>query len=225
VLVILPHRAPAQAVAGSLQLGLTTNVVSHERLTTTSRYPAGDFDFETTSTQAGFGQKSTVGIEIGYGLDEHWVLGGLAALRGSSTSWDTGTRGNGGNNERRTFSLFLGPKFDYMLGSASSLRFFAGGAVGFVRLTDREDSKWLVPLSSGFGPYFSTDPDSSLAGFKLAGRVGLRWFATTWLSIDPAFFFDGSFLSGHGPHSASADAKAKGYTFGLSLAASGWMGL
>jgi hypothetical protein len=192
---------------------------------TTTRYPAGELNFDTTSTQAGFGRNSTFGVEIGYGLREQWVVGGLAAVRGSSSSWDDGTRGNGTNHERRTFSFFLGPKLEYMLLLASSLRLVAGGAVGFVRLTDREDRKTLVPSAIAPGPYFSTDPDSSLAGVKLEGRLGLRWFAAPWLSIDPAVFFGGSFLSGHGPHSASTDAKAKSYSFGLSLAASGWVGL
>ncbi len=193
-------------------------------MTITSRYPAGNFDFETTSWQAGLGKDSTLGLEFGYGLDDHWVLGGLAAVTSSSSSWDEGTRGNGGTNDRRRLSFLAGPKLDYMFGSASSVRPFAGAALGFVERTDREQSKWFVPSAEVPGPYHSTDPDSSLAGLDLAARLGLRWFVAPWLSIDPALSFDASFLWGHGPHSANADAHATAYDFGASIAASGWWG-
>jgi hypothetical protein len=83
--------AKAQTVAGALQLGLGTSIVRYSSTTYTQTIPtagAGNVDHSADMTDTTWGVASRNGatLEVGYGLSDMFVLGGMLQFGGLSES-------------------------------------------------------------------------------------------------------------------------------------------
>jgi opacity protein-like surface antigen len=211
--------AIAQSTDGALQLGLGTDVFTYSSGSQTVEVPViGEQESETSSFGWGFGPRNGINLEGGYGLGDSLVLGGFMALGGRSESMKP-TRNN--ENTDSEFTFGLAPKLDYMFLPTSRFRPFLGGAVG---LTHQSFKQETYDAQSGVT---RINTKVSLTGLLLMARVGVRCFLTPGFSLDPALTFglvptaSGSAQAG----ATSLDASASQFSIGLSLAASGWLGL
>lgn len=228
--------ARAQAVANALQLGLGTGFITYSNPTYTEHnHPVlGGVHDETISTPTtvwGLNSRSGITLEGGYGINDMFVIGGLLQLGGWSTSIET-TQYNGVGAQTGTikqresvFDLFLAPKLDVMFMPDSRVRPFVGGALGLVHY-----SRSIENTTANNVIWRSYD--GGWTGLGLMARAGIRWFLTPGFSIDPAFVFGGSFMSGSTTHQLNQgtaalnyDTGVAGYTLGLNVAFSGWVGL
>ncbi|HEY5956770.1 MAG TPA: hypothetical protein VIV60_09465, partial [Polyangiaceae bacterium] len=216
--------------AGALQLALGTDIVSYTDTSVTRKQvpnPGGPVDLKTdrSTTRWGFSNQSSVAFEGGYGLTDSIVVGGILQLGGASrrdgVNWPRYANINTLTSDTKysTFNLLIAPKFDYMLLPTSAIRPFFGGAIGI--LYQSEKVKAIQPSTT------QTVWGVSETGLAILLRAGVRCFVTPGFSIDPALMFSwvptasGSFDNG----ATSYDASAHGYTIGLGVAASGWVGL
>ncbi len=106
----------------------------------------------------------------------------------------------------------------------SVVRPFVGGAIGLTRQSYSSETTNQNNVTE-------TDYDLGVTGLGLLARAGIRWFLTPGFSIDPAFVFGFSTASGStgypvaGGATQNIDTGATGYTLGLRLGFSGWIGL
>jgi hypothetical protein len=215
--------ARAQATTGSWQIGLATRALSYTKTTITSQTEfSPPIVNERSSTDWGFGERSNASLELGYGLGRHLVLGAFVALEGvaqSQNDWITGRR-----YEHSEFSLAAGPRVDLMLLPASIVRPFLGVAAGIIRTNRSDDWSTLSTGVPNATPNANTDDThSSMPGWTLRGRLGIRWFIGPHFSLDPAFSFDGSFTSDT-PYGEGYSVDERSFAFGLTLGGSGWIG-
>jgi hypothetical protein len=218
----LVRGASAQATAGSWQIGVATRALSYTTATTTTQLVySTPIVNERSSWDWGFGERSNVSFEPGYGLGQHVVLGALVALEGKAQSqkdWATGE-----SYQHSDFSFVAGPRLDLMFKPESIVRPFVGIAAGIVRANHSDERSPLstgAPIS-GVRP-IRDDTYSSMPGWTLRSRLGIRWFIGPHFSLDPSFFFDGSFTSDK-PYDGY-DVRRSSLAFGVSLGASGWIG-
>ena len=215
--------AGAQTTQGALQLGVGTGVVDYTSSTIDVDLPAalgGTTAMHGSSLEWGVAQGNSLNLEGGYGLDESFVLGGLLVVGGQSVKSDQVV-------DREThdshFSLFVGPKLDFMLMPGQSLRPFFGIAAGFTHSHSKAESTNAQDVTT-------TSARQSLDGLGLLGRAGIRWFPIQGFSIDPAIVFGWAMLSGNrrvGVPAFNDDVDASGtqFTIGLNFTVSGWIGL
>lgn len=206
----------AQNTDGALQLGLGTDVLSYTSGSVTVDTPVGERSIDASSFNWGFSQRNGVDVEGGYGLGESLVLGGFLALGG----WSQSAKPDGANKTTESgFTLALAPKLDYMFMPESRYRPFVGGAIGLSYQSNKTEVE--------SGSTTTTTGKSSLTGLLLMARVGVRCFVTPGFSLDPALTLgfvptaSGSYAAG----ATSYDASASQFSIGLSIAASGWIGL
>ena len=201
-LTLFARPAAAQDVEGAFQLGLGTSILTYESITTTVETAAGDQDTDSSTTT--WGVRDEVVGELGYGLTESLVLGGFVQLGGSSTT----TEPEGGEEtETSEFGLFLGPKLDFMFMPGQKVQPFVGAVAG------------LAMASADNGAF-----ETSLTGFQLMGRAGIRAFLADSFSLDPALALSWVTASGEadsGP--VNVDISASGFTIGVMLGVSGWL--
>lgn len=232
---IVSSHAEAQTVANALQIGLGTDFVSYsnftQRVTAPPPAPAApvgtvDYKFNNHQTRWGVSDHSNLNLEIGYGLNDNFVIGGLLVLGGWTGSQHNEQVPNANSgNQQSTFSLFLGPKLDYMFLPDSRVRPFLGAALGISRVTYNQQATDINNVTT-------TGQDWGYTGVGLLGRAGIRWFLTPGFSLDPAFVFGFSSMSGNSQGApgvrvpaASYDSGLTGFSVGLGVTASGWVGL
>jgi hypothetical protein len=224
VLSVLSGTAQAQTTAGALQLALGTDIVTYTNASATVQRPpdeGGDVTTKYGTTRWGFADRSGVNLEGGYGLGDSLVLGGIVGLGGWSRNTEV-TRGavttDQGTNS--LFDLLIAPKIDYMLLPGQSIRPFFGGAIGLRYFSDKTET----PNGAGVRVVEKT----SATGLALMARAGCRFFLTPGFSLDPAFMFlwiptaSGSQEAGNVKYDMR---DVHSYTVGLTVAASGWIGL
>lgn len=223
VLSLMSGTAQAQVTAGALQLGLGTDVVTYTDASATVRYPAplGDIAGESKTTRWGFASRNGVNLEGGYGLGDSIVLGGLLGIGSWSEELST-KRGavTAQGNTNTNFDLFIAPKFDYMFLPGTSIRPFVGGAIGVQYFSQKVEN----PQNNGAVEVTK----SSATGLALMPRVGVRFFLTPGFSIDPAFVFLWVPTASGSQEQAGLSYDLRdvhSYTLGLTVAASGWVGL
>lgn len=212
--------AHAQKTEGALQLALGTDFLTYSSGTATLDRPGGEVKTKVKTFNWGFASRNRVNLEGGYGLTDSLVLGGLLALGGRS---ETTKEDRDGADETTdsSFDLLLAPKIDYMFSPDSNLRPFLGGALGIIYQSQKTEFHDAQANTT------TTGLDASVTGLYLMARVGLRWFAAPGFSLDPALnfgwipFSSGSYKVG----ATSVDAGLSQFSLGLSLAASGWIGL
>lgn len=233
---IVSSQAQAQTVANALQIGLGTDIISYSSSTLRVTAPAGpaaaagattDYKSNVGETRWGVSSHSNVSLDVGYGLNDNFVVGGVLVFGG----WTESTQpqyGAQANAQRSTFSFFIGPKLDYLFLPDSRVRPFVGAVIGLARNTDnRTTSAANVTV---------TQSDETLTGLGLLGRVGIRWFLTPGFSIDPALSLGFHTLSGSATGApafvaptvvpgTSYDSGLTGYSIGFGVTASGWVGL
>jgi hypothetical protein len=215
--------AAAQTTQGALQLGVGTGLVDYTSSTTDVELPAalgGTTAMHGSSVEWGVAQGNGLHLEGGYGLGESFVLGGLLVLGGQSLKNDQLVDSETHDSH---FSLFVGPKLDFMLMPGQSLRPFFGIAAGFTHTSSKAESTNAQDVTT-------TTAKQSLDGLGLLGRAGIRWFPVEGFSIDPALVFGWATLSGSrrvGVRALNDDVDASGtrFTIGLDFAVSGWIGL
>jgi len=227
---VVSAQAKAQNIEHSLQLGLGTNFLTYDSGTITESQPqANGSTLETKSvdqtTTWGLSSRNPINLEGGYGITDSLVIGGILQFGGwaSTTGPQTVTATSGDQSHESRFSLFIGPKVDYMFLPDSMVRPFVGGAIGLVRRTDTREQTNQNNVTT-------TQSDLGQTGIGLMARAGIRWFLTPGFSIDPAFMVGLGWTSGStgipaGAATQSIDTSANGYTVGLSVAFSGWVGL
>lgn len=230
---IVSSHAKAQTVANALQIGLGTDIVSYSNYTERVTGPApgapvGMFDYKRDlhQTRWGLSDRSNVNLEIGYGLNENFVIGGLLVLGGWTGSQHSQQAPSpNSNNQQSSFSLFLGPKLDYMFLPDSRVRPFLGVVAGISRVTAHTQNTTDLSVTN-------TGLDTGYTGVGLFGRAGIRWFLTPGFSLDPAFVFGFASMTGNAqgvpgvPNgAASYDSGLTGFSVGLGVTASGWVGL
>lgn len=225
--------AHAQAVAGALQLGLGTGLISYTSPTFTHQVPfqggTAEYKLGTPTTTWGFASRNGVTLEAGYGLDDMFVIGGLMQLGGWSQSYETTPPGAGKTSvNSSTFDFFLGPKFDVMFLPGYSIRPFVGAAIGFAHYGVSQETQ--RPVLGGTTT--ERDYDGSWNGVGLMLRGGIRWFLTPGFSIDPSLVLGYTALAGSmdlpAPGQAATinyDAPGHSWTIGLNVGLSGWVGL
>lgn len=193
--------AMAQDTDGALQLGLTTPIFSYTTGSTTTEFGGDETEIDTSNTT--WGLRDEVVGEIGFGLGDSLVLGGILQIGGTSL-----TQGEGEDEaESSEFGVLIGPKLDFMFSPGQKVRPFLGAAAG------------LVLASSEAGPV-----ETSVTGFQLIGRAGMRAFLSNGFSLDPALVVSWSTASGEvetgGP---SADISVSAVNIGVALGFSGWL--
>jgi opacity protein-like surface antigen len=228
-------QAKAQNIEHALQLGLGTNFLTYSSTTLTQDVSQPDpndprrevtVQYKTVNrtTEWGLSNRSGINLEAGYGITDSLVLGGILQLGGWSNTTGPKTITNGDPRiTNSTFSLFIGPKLDFMLLPDSMVRPFVGAAIGLVRQTysiEQETQNNVTTNPANIGT----------TGVGLLARAGVRWFLTPGFSIDPALVFgvntgSGSTEHPNGQGRQSDDTTATGYSIGLSLAFSGWIGI
>jgi len=232
--VVLSRPANAQSVANSLQIGLGTDFLSYSNYTQRITVPANiaglpvgagsvDQKYDYHQTRWGVSDHSNVNLEIGYGLTDEMIIGGLLVLGGYSVYSHFEQQASPVHNQDSSFNFFLGPKFDYMFLPQSRVRPFLGAVVGLSHIsqnTTRTDNNSVT----------TTALDTSYTGLGLMGRAGIRWFVTPGFSLDPALVFGFATHSGNAqgvaaPNAASYDSGLTGFSVGLGVTASGWVGL
>jgi hypothetical protein len=189
---------------GAFQLGLFTTLVRYEPLSISPENNGGDLS--TSNLVWGIGN-NPVGLELGYGLSDMIVFGGVVSLGGSS---DSRKPDGGTESSSSAFGVELGPKIDLMFSPGSKVMPFIGAEVLL-----HSDSQ---SADGGF--------EASNLSFIFEARGGLRAFLTDSFSLDPALFFGGGFGSGSendGGGAADIDYSISGFRVGLSIGLSGWM--
>jgi hypothetical protein len=222
LVVLVSGMAQAQNSAGALQLALGTEVITYNSSNVTwDAYPVqaqGNYKINQSGVHWGFNNHSSVNIEGGYGLGDSLVLGGFIGLGGWSQKNEL-PRGNELWRKDSTLDLLIAPKIDYMFLPGQSIRPFIGAALGLIYQS--------ATVESRNGNVTTTDSDDSATGLAVMLRAGVRFFVTPGFSLDPAFTFlwiptaSGSHQEGDRKY----DLGANGYTLGLTVAASGWVGL
>jgi hypothetical protein len=192
----------AQNTEGAFQLGLSTALFSYTNTTVTGE--AGGVESDTDSSTTSWGIRDSAAAELGYGVTDSLVLGGFLQLGGESSSVEPEGEEESESSE---FELLLGPKLDFMFSPGQKVRPFVGAMAGLLMASAEDEAS-----------------ETSLTGFQLLGRVGLRAFVAPGFSIDPALalsWFTASGEAEFGP--TTVDVSASGINVGLLIGFSGWV--
>ena len=176
---------------GRVRLSLETDVVSHEGFKLKSN------GAEVSRSETGFGLGGGgVGIGIGAGVGENILIGGRVLYQTSSES------GGGVPSVTTTgFAVSLTPEYVF---SGEEVRPFLGATLGH---------RGQSSTSSG------AEASTSLT---FAGPVvGLHWFPTHSVSIDPNLSL---LYEGGGASSVGIDMDRSGYAVQLGVSLSAWLG-
>ena len=233
---VISSHAKAQTVANSLQIGLGTDFVSYsaytQRVTAPPLAPAPqvgtvDYKWDLHETRWGVSDHSNLNLEIGYGINDMLIIGGLLTLGGWNGYNHSQQLGSSNNTQESTFSLFIRPKFDVMFLEESRVRPFVGAIIGLTRVTDNQTATSDLNVTT-------TNVDTGYTGVGLFARGGIRWFLTPGFSLDPAFVIGFATMSGSAQGilrngaavaATSYDSGLTGFSVGLGVTASGWVGL
>lgn len=225
VISLLSRTTQAQTTAGALQLALGTDVVTYTHANGTAQLPAvmgGDTTDSYGTTRWGFANRNGINIEGGYGLGDSLVLGGIIGLGGWSQKQELTQRNvTAEQGTTSQFDLLIAPKLDYMLLPGQTIRPFFGGAIGIQYHSESNEAP------NGNGGTRQVD-GMSATGLALMARAGARFFLTPGFSIDPAFTFlwiptaSGTYERANVKYDMR---DVNSYTIGLTVAASGWVGL
>jgi hypothetical protein len=184
-----------------------------------------DLKTDRSVTRWGFSNQSSLNLEAGYGIGDSMIVGGILQLGGGArrdgVNWPSYANINTLTTDTKysSFNLLIAPKFDYMLLPSSSFRPFFGGALGIIHQSEKVRAIRPAVTQTVWG--------ASATGLDLLLRVGVRCFVTPGFSLDPALSFawiptaSGSVENG----ATSYDSSMHAYTIGLTVAASGWIGL
>jgi hypothetical protein len=195
---------PGGVPDGAFQLGLFTTLVRYEPLAIEAENNGGKVDISNLVWGIA---NNPIGIELGYGLSDMIVFGGVVSIGGSS---DSQKPDGGTESSTSSFALELGPKIDLMFSPGSKVMPFIGAEV--LLHTDSQSA------DGGF--------EASNLSFIFEARGGLRAILTDSFSLDPALFFGGGFGTGsqnNGGGAADQDYSISGFRVGLSIGLSGWM--
>jgi outer membrane protein W len=201
--------ARAQKTEGAFQLGLSTSVLSYSTgtLEVESETLGLEADADISTTSWGIGEDSPVTLELGYGVTDMLVIGGFLRLGGTSQETDY-DQAEFPDSESSEFSMLLGPKLDVMFSPGNTVRPFVGAGVGLL-IQSSEDAD---------------ENETSLTGFQLVGRAGLRAFLADGFSLDPALDIGWGTASGEAESAVGdLDLSASVFNVGVSLGLSGWI--
>jgi hypothetical protein len=203
LLLLAAAPASAQHIKGGFQLGLGTSLASYS--SGTAEDETGD---DAKLSLLAWGNVENATLELGYGVSDMFLLGGLITLGGASRQV---TQSEGPAKPKDTqFMLDIGPKAEWMFLRDSSVRPFVSAAAG------------LSVASQKTG-----DVEVSTLGVQLQARLGLRWFVAEAFSIDPAFAFSWTTAGGEietgGKNRSSVDVDLNTFRASLQIAASGWV--
>ena len=185
---------------GRLQLALNAPLARYLARTTS----VGDApELDASDFQWGIARAPM--LELGYGLSDLIVIGGIVQLLGDSNSSNT--------SDASAVTLFIGPKLDLQLDTATRFKPFFGVALG------------LNHSASGFAPKSSADIETSshLTSFRFQARAGVRCFISEDVSLDLAL--TGGFETGSGSREARALTGLSGPTKADLEQSSGFAGL
>ena len=200
--------AHAQETQGAFQLGLGTPVFTYGSSTTTLEL--GGEEQETETSGIGWGIPQDAMFELGYGVTDMIVVGGLLELSGTSQTQEPDDP-DADELEASGLALVVLPKIDVMFSPGQKIRPFVGAAGGLLMTSTK--------LSSG-----DFTQESSLLGVQLLGRVGLRAFLAPGFSLDPAAFVVWSTASGEiEAETTTFDVKTTNLAAGVLVVASGWI--
>ncbi len=220
--LLVVRDAGAQATGGAWQIGLSTRALSYTKTTITTDGPVfSNFDNGQTSFAWGFGERSNLGLDLGHGLGDNFVLGAFLALQGQAQSQND--RITGRSFRHSEFSLVAGPRLDWLPLPASKVRPFIGVGAGIVRSNHSDDSSTLSTWADPGARPIREESPSGMSGWALVSRLGIRWFLNPHFSIDPALFFDGSITSDDGD-GTGYELRQTNLVFGLGIGGSGWIG-
>jgi hypothetical protein len=226
LVLLVATTAQAQTSAGALQLALGTDFLTYGNNSVTVKQPQGNGTVDVSRDQGtvrwGFSNHSNLYLEGGYGLGDLFVIGGFMGLGGWSQKDETAN----GWERPSSLNFLIAPKFDVMFLPGQSIRPFVGAALGLIY-----QSESIKAHDNGSGITRTTD-DWSATGLDLMLRGGARFFLTPGFSVDPALMFmwiptaSGSVQANLGANNVTRwDMGVSGYTIGLTVAASGWVGL
>jgi hypothetical protein len=194
--------ARAQSIDGRFRLGFEGGLVEHQSETASVELPnsfGSPTTFELTEKTTSIGPSSLpFGVIAGYGLSEQLVLGGRLDLSHRNI-----TREGQGQGSASLDLLGFGftTMLDFVPGEGA-LRPFVGPSVGYALETQNGS-------------------DVSHHVFKFGAQAGLHAFVTPGFSVDPSVFF--VYHIG-GESSQTLEADVNGFSIGLRLALSGWIG-
>lgn len=196
----------AQPIAGRFQLGVASSLFSYTSRSTEN----DDTTVEADTSSARWGVRDQIALDVGYGLSDAIVVGGVLVLGGTSTTVEPEGRADIDSSE---FEVKIGPKIDLMFGPdslASSIRVkpFVGAVLSLVSASEE---------SEGF--------DTTLTGFELLGRVGLRLFPTESFSVETALVLGWSTASGEIEPAGAADQdiSSSAFVIALMIGLAGWI--
>jgi hypothetical protein len=165
---------------GRLHLALNAPLVRYLARTTS---PGDAPELDASGVQLGITRAPV--LELGYGVSDLIVIGGIVQLLGESDSSDT--------SDASAVTLFIGPKLDFQLDTATRFKPFFGVALGLNHSTSD-----FAPKSSSAAIATS----SQLTSFRFQARAGVRCFISEDVSLDLAL--TGGFETGSGSREALA---------------------
>lgn len=197
------HSVPAAAegTEGKVQLGLNVPIFAYT--TGTAETPAlGGINVEQDVSRTSWGIAMDPLLEIGYGVSDMFVVGGVAQIGGQSV-----TVGDADDADISATTIFLAPKLDVMFSADATVRPFLSGALG------------LVSSSMSTGA-----TETSALGVGLFARAGLRWFAAPAASLDASLGFLWQTASGDtGTDALKTDISVSGISILGTLGISAWL--
>lgn len=199
------------SVAYKIHFSLGMNLVRYRATSISAENNGGEAD--RSSVNWGFSDAAPLQLEVGYGLTDQIVVGGVLQLGGDSETFEVM---NGGKQETSKFDFVLMPKIDYQFSPTSMFNPFAGAMLG-------------IAISSQDTTVAGVTQGESSTMFVMLARVGLRCFLTPGLSVDPAlvvgFGVGGGSqeLSGGPQPGAELGFGNTAFQVGLTVAISGWL--
>lgn len=202
-LLLVSSAASAQSTEGAFQVGLTTPIFGYAKSSI-------EYEDETEVDISGvsWGIREQVLLELGYGLSESVVLGGIVSVGGASQSAELNDPDiSAEDSDASSLVILLGPKLDLQFGEGAA-RPFVGGNIAFLSASAEDEGS-----------------ETATMGFQLSGRAGVRWFPTPGFSLDPAFTASYVHASGEiePDESDPIDVSQSGFSLMLTVGASGWI--
>ncbi|HKU37102.1 MAG TPA: outer membrane beta-barrel protein [Polyangiales bacterium] len=190
------------SVKGAIQLSLGTPIV---RYTSSSLDPDAGAKLSGTALKWGFSDEASVSVEVGYGLLDQLVIGGVVQLGGTSTSQKQ--EGATTESESSSFDLLIGPKAEYHFTPTSKINPFVGAMLGLYNTSSDDNGLEISQLL-----------------FVMQARAGLRCFLAEGFSLDPTFHVGFGLGGGSAEQGGSeTDFGSSAFQVGLSIALSGWL--
>jgi Outer membrane protein beta-barrel domain len=196
-------RAAAQTrVAGLYRVSLGTQVLTYTSVTVDPE--GGGADVDTTGFSFGLPTES-ISTRLTYATSDRLLVGGALTFVYDSTEQKVDDQSVDSSQSQ----LSLGPRLEYTFGS-SGFEPFVSAELGFIRVASETEEGGATQ-------------DTTQSGFYVQGGLGLRYFLSPALSLEPeaALFWES--LSGEREQGgASADFDTSVIGFGVGLAVSVW---